>query len=61
MINPGFLYRFFTQNGSLPSLVAGVYGYCSEELIEKVKQANPKIQDFNSIKIGQIIRFPVLD
>lgn len=59
MVKPSFSYRFFTQNGSFPSLVASVYGYYNEELIEKVKQANPKIQDFDHIKIGQIIRFPV--
>ena len=58
---PSFLYRFFTEKGSLPTLVAEVYGYCNEELISIVKQANPKIQDFNRIKIGQIIRFPALD
>jgi len=61
MAKPGFCYRFFTQKGSLPTLVAEVYGYCNEELISIVKQANPKIQDFNRIKIGQIIRFPALD
>jgi type II secretory pathway predicted ATPase ExeA len=60
-INSRFSYRFFTQKGSFPTLVAEVYGYYNEELISMVKQANPKIQDFNCIKIGQIIRFPVLD
>jgi type II secretory pathway predicted ATPase ExeA len=61
MIQPSFFYRFFTQKGSLPTLVADVYGYCNDELISIVKQANPKIQDFDQIKIGQIIRFPILD
>ena len=53
-------YRFFTQGGNLTSLVIGVYGFCNDELLEKIRQENPRIKDFNRIRIGEIIRFPEL-
>lgn len=56
-----YIYRFVRQGENLTGLVTRVYGHCNEELLERIKQDNPRIQDINHIKVGQIIRFHDLE
>jgi phage tail protein X len=56
-----FIYRFVRQGENLASLVARVYGRCNDQLLEMIKQENPRIIDVNRIKVGEIVRFPDLE
>ncbi len=56
-----YIYRFVRQGETLSGLITRVYGHCNDELIETVRLDNPRIQNINQIKVGQIIRFPDLE
>jgi len=55
---PGPVVLEVNQGDNLSSLLRAVYGTANNRLIEKVQQANPRIQDPNLIWAGEELVFP---
>jgi general secretion pathway protein A len=56
--DPVIATRVVEQRDSLSRLALQVYGFSSEQILERVVKANPRIADMNRILVGTVIRFP---
>jgi general secretion pathway protein A len=52
--------RIVKKGDNLFRLAKKVYGYADDQMIERVRQNNPRIKDINKILIGEEIVFPNL-
>ena len=49
------------EGDTVTGLAAGIYGFVNDDLVERIKESNPDIEDINRISIGQKIVFPPLE